>query len=63
MPNKVPSFYHISLHIDDEDSVIQNGFVYGYKTLRVYEPDEAWAQKILAEAQRIRRMEETRHAP
>ena len=63
MPNKIPSFYHISLHIDDEESIIQNGYVYGYRTLRVYEPDAQWADKVLAEAQRIRRLEESKDDP
>ena len=58
LPTKMPGVYRISLHIDDEDSVIQNGRLYGFRTLRVYEPDPEWAEKILAEARRIRKLEE-----
>lgn len=58
LPGKMPGVYRISLHIDDEDSVIQNGKVYGFRTLRVYEPDPGWADKVLAEARRIRKLEE-----
>ena len=58
MPQKMPNFYHISLHIDDEKSVERNGKTYGFRTLRVFEPDEHWTEKILKEANRIRSMEE-----
>ena len=56
VPTKLPSFYHIGLHIDDEDAVIQNGQVHGFKTLRVYEPDPDWQEKILREARRLREL-------
>ena len=58
LPQKMPNFYHISLHIDDEKSVERNGKTYGFRTLRVFEPDEHWTEKILKEANRIRSMEE-----
>ena len=57
MPTKLPSFYHIGLHIDDETSVIENGRLHGFHAMRVYEPDDQWAQKIIAAAQRIRAMQ------
>ena len=58
LPQKMPQFYHISLHIDDEDAIHQNGKIYGFHTLKVYEPDPDWGKKILAEANRIRALEE-----
>jgi hypothetical protein len=58
LPTKVPSHYHISLHVDDEEAVIRNGREFGFKVMRVYEPDEHWADKILEEARRIRAREE-----
>lgn len=57
LPTKMPSFYHISLHIDDEKSVEKNGKLFGFRTLRVYEPDEHWGEKVLEEARRIKRIE------
>ena len=60
MPTKMPGFYRISLHIDDEDAVIQNGKANGFRVMRVYEPDPRWVDKILAEANRIRDLEEAR---
>ena len=63
VPTKVPGFYHISLHIDDENSVIQNCRMSGVRAMRVFEPDSQWAEKILTEAVRIRRMEEQADKP
>ncbi len=57
LPQKMPNFYHISLHIDDEKAVEQNGRRYGYRVLRVFEPDSDWAEKILTEARRVRKLE------
>ena len=58
LPSKMPNFYQISLHIDDEESVVQNGKAYGFHVLRVSGPDPLWTEKILEEAGRIRSMEE-----
>ncbi len=57
LPAKLPNYYRISLHIDDEDVVYQNSRLYGFRTLLVSEPDEHWDTKVLAEAWRIRKME------
>ncbi len=58
LPQKLPGHYRISLHIDDEDVVIQNARAYGYRALQIREPDEHWTDKVLAEAERIRELEE-----
>ncbi len=58
LPQKMPGFYHISLHIDDEKAVHENGRRYGFRTFRVFEPDGQWVEKVLKEADRIRQMEE-----
>ena len=57
LPQKMPNFYHISLHIDDEKIVEQNGRRYGFRVFRVYEPDAQWAEKVLAEARRVQKLE------
>ena len=54
----MPQHYRISLHIDDEDSIVENGRRFGFRVLKVCEPDEHWAEKILAEARRVRNIEE-----
>ena len=58
LPQKMPQHYRISLHRDDEEAIIANGKAYGFKVLRICEPDEHWAEKVLAEARRIRDLEE-----
>lgn len=40
LPQKLPPHYQISLHIDDEESVIKNSVSYGFHALRVYDPDD-----------------------
>ena len=57
LPSKLPSFYRISLHIDDEESVMKNGQTYGFRVLRVSEPDPLWAEKVFQEAIHIREIE------
>lgn len=58
LPQKMPTHYRISLHIDDEDVIVQNGKAYGFKVLQIREPDDNWVQKVLDEAERIRKIEE-----
>ncbi len=61
LPQKMPNFYHISLHVDDEKVVHENGRLYGFRTMRVCEPDEQWTEKVLKEANRIRNLEIREH--
>ena len=62
LSQKMPNHYRISLHVDDEKSVVENGRRFGYRAIRVCEPDDHWAEKVLEEAKRIRRLEEAEHA-
>lgn len=61
LPSKLPCFYHISLHIDDEETVVQDGCANGFNVLKVNDPDPLWAEKVLQEANRIRNIE-NKHA-
>ncbi len=54
LPQKMPGFYRIALHIDDEDVIHQYGRRYGFRTYKVYEPDPDWVEKVLSEARRVR---------
>ncbi|MBO4867290.1 MAG: HAD family hydrolase [Ruminococcus sp.] len=54
MPSKYPSKYRIDLHIDDDISVAQNGRTYGFKVFTVGAQDDDWANKIIAEIEKIR---------
>ena len=58
LPQKMPSHYRISLHIDDEEIVVKNARSYGYRVLQIYEPDDHWVEKVLDEAERVRKLEE-----
>ena len=62
LPQKLPTFYHIALHIDDEEAIHANGKAYGFKTFKVCEQDDQWAEKVLAEAERIRDLEARKEA-
>ena len=57
LPSKMPANYQISLHIDDEDMVVENGRVYGFRVLQIKEPDPQWTEKVLEEVNRIREIE------
>ena len=56
LPSKMPGFYRITLHIDDEDSVVRNGKDYGFYVFLVQGPDQLWAEKVIKEANRLRDM-------
>ena len=57
LPQKVPSRYRISLHVDDESVIASWGRAYGFHTYLLNAQDDDWKEKIMACADRIRRME------
>ncbi len=57
LPQKLPSRYRISLHVDDESVIASWGRTYGFKTYLLSAQDDDWKEKILAYADRSRRME------
>ena len=57
LPSKLPNFYRISLHVDEE-TVVKNGKAYGFHVLRVSDPDPLWVEKVYQEAVRIRDIEQ-----
>lgn len=54
MPNKMPNYYHISLHVDDEPVIAALGREHGFNVHMVFEQDDDWVAKIIARAQKIR---------
>jgi hypothetical protein len=56
MPSKVPSKFGINLHIDDDTSVKENGIQFGFNVCIINKEDEAWDQKVIEEAKRIKKM-------
>ncbi len=57
LPQKLPSRYRISLHIDDEEIVCSLGRQYGYDTYRLEAQDDDWEEKIIERAEMIRKRE------
>ncbi len=54
MPQKVPTHYRISLHVDDESVVVTYGKIYGFNVYQLDAQDDEWAQKIIQRAEEIR---------
>ena len=55
LPQKVPSRYRISLHIDDETVICSYGKANGFDTYRLDEQDSEWARKIIEKAETVRK--------
>ncbi len=56
LPQKLPSHYRISLHIDDETVVCTQGDQYGFRTYHLDAQDDDWKEKITARAEEIKRI-------
>ncbi|MBQ7147636.1 MAG: HAD family hydrolase [Pseudobutyrivibrio sp.] len=54
LPQKLPSRYRISLHVDDESIVCSLGPQYGYRTYQLEAQDDDWVAKIIKRADEIR---------
>ena len=57
LPQKLPSKYGISLHIDDEAIVCSLGKQYGYNVYQLDAQDDDWKDKIIERAEKIRKRE------
>ncbi|MBR1470980.1 MAG: HAD family hydrolase [Lachnospiraceae bacterium] len=57
LPQKLPNRYRISLHIDDETIVCTLGKQYGYNAYQLDADDDAWKEKIIERAEKIRKFE------
>ena len=57
LPQKLPSRYRISLHIDDEAVICTAAGQYGFRAYQLNAQDDDWAQKIIDRADQIRRIE------
>ena len=54
LPQKIPSRYRISLHVDDEEVICSWGREYGFNTFLLEADDDEWKNKIIARAEEIR---------
>ena len=58
LPQKVPSHYRISLHVDDEAVIGTSGRQMGFNVYQLEADDDNWKEKVIARADEIRRREE-----
>ena len=58
LPQKVPSHYRISLHVDDESVIVTSGRQLGFNVFQLDAQDDNWKEKVIARADEIRRREE-----
>ena len=58
LPQKLPNYYKISLHVDDEAIVVTYGKLYGFDVFQLDAQDDEWAEKVLERAEQIRRKQE-----
>ncbi len=54
LPQKVPSMYRISLHVDDESVICSLGRQYGFEAYQLDAQDDDWKEKVLERAEEIR---------
>ncbi len=57
LPQKMPNRYRISLHIDDESIVCSMGRMFGYNVYQLDAEDDQWKEKIIEQAEEIRKRE------
>lgn len=58
LPQKVPSRYHISLHIDDESVICSYGKEYGFDAYQLDAEDDEWKEKVIARANEVKKKRE-----
>lgn len=55
LPQKVPSMYRISLHVDDETVICSLGRQYGFEAYQLDAQDDDWKEKVIERAEQIKR--------
>lgn len=58
LPQKVPSRYHISLHIDDESVICSYGKEFGFDAYQLDAEDDEWKEKVIARAEEVKHKKE-----
>ena len=61
LPQKIPSKYRISLHVDDETVICTYGREYGFEAYQLDAQDDDWKEKIIDRAERIRNTKFTKN--
>lgn len=55
LPQKVPSRYRISLHVDDESVICTSAGQYGFEAYELNAQDDDWQEKIVRRTEQIRK--------
>lgn len=55
LPQKLPNYYRISLHVDDETVVATYGKSFGFDVYQLDAQDDDWKEKVIARAEQIRK--------
>ena len=58
LPQKLPNRYRISLHIDDEEVICTAAGQYGFRAFQLNADDDSWKEKVIGQANRIRKIEQ-----
>ena len=53
LPQKMPGFYRITLHVDDETVIATAGKQYGFEVYELNEPDKDWKEKVISRVRKI----------
>ena len=61
LPQKMPTHYRISLHVDDESVICSYGREYGFETYQLDAEDDAWKEKVVARAEEVQQKRELRN--
>ena len=56
LPQKMPTRYRISLHVDDEEAICTVARQYGFRAYPLNAQDDDWKEKVIAYAEKIRNL-------
>ena len=57
LPQKMPSRYRISLHVDDEEVICTAAGQYGFRAYQLNAQDDDWKEKIIQRAEQVKKIE------
>ena len=58
LPQKMPSRYRISLHVDDEEVICTAAGQFGFRAYQLNAQDDDWKEKIIERAAQVRKIED-----
>jgi len=56
LPQKMPTHYKITLHVDDESVICSLGRAYGFQAYQLDAQDDEWKEKIIERANQARKL-------